>query len=44
MDTVAIIDDILEANLYVDITRGVKHSVVHSNIVREYRVNAVEAA
>jgi len=43
MDTVAIIDDILEANLYIDIIRGVKDSVVHNNIIREYYINAAEA-
>ncbi len=43
MDIVVIIDDILKANLYVDIIYRVKDSVVYNNIVKEYRVNAAEA-
>ncbi len=43
MNIIIIIDDILEANLYIDITRGVKDSVVYSNIIKEYRINAAEA-
>ena len=43
MDIVVIIDDILKANLYVDIIYRVKDSVVYNNIIREYYINAAEA-